>query len=44
MRVLVKCGCIFLRQRGSHQHFLSSRSHQVVTVPMHSGKTINPKT
>jgi predicted RNA binding protein YcfA (HicA-like mRNA interferase family) len=42
VRVLAKKGFSLTRQSGSHKIFKNNKGNRV-TVPFHSGKTINPK-
>ncbi len=44
VRVARKLGFSFDRQKGSHAVFLRESDQARVVIPMHSGRTIRPKT
>lgn len=44
VRVARKLGFAFDRQKGSHAVFLRELDQARVVIPMHSGRTIRPKT
>jgi len=44
VRVAIKVGFVFDRQKGSHAVYDRERDRARIVVPMHAGKTIKPKT
>lgn len=44
VRVVLKLGFRLHRPKGSHAIYFRDRDHARVVIPMHSGKTIKPKT
>lgn len=44
IRRLLKLGCRQVRQRGSHARFVSPTGECAVTVPVHAGRDLAPKT
>lgn len=44
VRVAIKVGFVFDRQKGSHAVYYRERDKARIVVPMHAGKTIKPKT
>lgn len=44
VRVALKLGFVFDRQRGSHAVYYRSSDRARIVVPMHAGRTIKPKT
>lgn len=44
IRALERAGFLFDRQRGSHVMMWHPQSRRTVTVPVHAGETLGPKT
>lgn len=44
IRALERAGLVFDRQRGSHVHLWHPQRRRTVTVPVHAGETLGPKT
>lgn len=44
VRVAIKVGFVFDRQKGSHAVYYRESDSARIVVPMHAGKTIKPKT
>jgi len=44
VKALEKSGFMEVRRKGSHCHMYHSEKDRLVTVPIHSGKIIAPKT
>jgi len=44
VRVLEKAGFLFDRQNGSHRIMWHPQLRRAVTVPVHAGETLSPKT
>lgn len=44
VRALKRGGFVEIRTRGSHCHLYHKQKNRLVTVPVHSGKIIAPKT
>lgn len=44
VRVAIKLGFVFDRQKGSHAVYYREKDKARIVVPMHAGKTIKPKT
>ena len=44
VRALKRGGFVEIRTRGSHCHLYHEQKNRLVTVPVHSGKIIAPKT
>jgi predicted RNA binding protein YcfA (HicA-like mRNA interferase family) len=44
VRVIIKLGFNFDRQKGSHAVYIRSADHAKIVIPMHKGKDIKRKT
>ena len=44
MKALIKTGFTEIRVRGSHHYFYHQDRDSIVTVPVHSGRILAPKT
>lgn len=42
IRLLTEHGFVFIRSKGSHQHFFHPISRIRITIPVHAGKIIGP--
>jgi predicted RNA binding protein YcfA (HicA-like mRNA interferase family) len=43
-RAIRRDGWTYLRQTGSHRHFAHPTKTGIVTIPVHAGETLKPKT
>ncbi len=44
VKALKKAGFVEVRKKGSHSHLYNYEKNRLVTVPVHSGKILAPKT